>query len=566
MRLEPKQALPAEQALHAVIWAYAGLHLLIAAFLPLVAHEAHYALYARHLALSYLDHPPLAAWLQAPIVLSSGADFTLRLLPIGLSVAAQYLLAVLSRQVHPQGSPWLAVVCVLLLQGAVVFHGSMTLSPDAPLLPLALCVVLVMLRLSAELEASDSNGARPGGSLANWLLLGVLIGLAGLAKYTAVTLPISVVAAVIAMRGFRGLWLPGLWLAGGLAVLLISPVLIWNWQNDWATVRFHTDYQFEDINRWSLAGFLLSTAGQLVYYSPLVIVGGVAAMYTGWRARWRGFRPNGYFAQPEGVLTLFVLPVLGLYLMTALESRASPHWSMLGWLLLIPMAAAWLVGGWRRSRGIRWLAAFSVSSSVAATVALAVFVLPVGSWPDFRHPARIAAGWQDATERGVALLAKLPDRGFASEPVLLARNWHHAGLFEWYAGDVALRNLFDDLNPSNFRNGLAGPDTWGVLIYPYDAHEPRTENLTRDFDCTAMESMPVLHGESLVQMFHFYACYSRMPGSPMTMHFPISEGFVDTRNTREGPAGSIRASHVVSMDGGLYIPVCSKRGGSSCIR
>ena len=123
MRLDPKQAL------HAVIWAYAGFHLLIAALMPLVAHEAHYALYGRHLALSFLDHPPLAAWLQAPVVWLSGSDFALRLLPIGLSVAGQYLLAALSRRLHPDASPWLPVVSVLLLQGAVVFHASMTLSP-----------------------------------------------------------------------------------------------------------------------------------------------------------------------------------------------------------------------------------------------------------------------------------------------------------------------------------------------------------------------------------------------------------------------------------------------------
>ena len=61
MRLDPKQAL------HAVIWAYAGFHLLIAALMPLVAHEAHYALYGRHLALSFLDHPPLATCTRSSI-------------------------------------------------------------------------------------------------------------------------------------------------------------------------------------------------------------------------------------------------------------------------------------------------------------------------------------------------------------------------------------------------------------------------------------------------------------------------------------------------------------------
>ncbi len=514
MRPDPKPPLPAGRALHIVIWAYAGFHLLIAVMMPLVAHEAHYALYSRHLALSYLDHPPLAAWLQAPMVWLSGSDVALRLLPIGLSVVAQYLLAVLSRRLYPAGSPWLPVISVLMLQGAVVFHGSMTLSPDAPLLPLALGIVIVMLSLRAELAGEGRKGASADGSLSNWFVLGVLIGLAGLAKYTAVTLPLSVLCIVVALRGFRGLMLPGLWLAGAVAVVLISPVLFWNWQYDWATVRFHTDYQFEDIDRWSLTNFLLSSAGQLGYYSPVVTIGGIAALISSWRSspvQWR----SGYFAGPEGVVALFVLPVLGLYLMTALESRASPHWSMLGWLLLIPVAASWLQSGWRRSRAIRWLTGISATSSIVVSVALLMLILPLGSWPDFRHPARIVTGWQDATMRGVSLLDQLPNPGFDTEPVLLARNWHHAGLFEWYAGDVPLKNLFHDLNPSNFRNGLSDAGTWGVLIYPYDDPEPRMEDLTRDFDCNPIDSMRASHGGSLVQVFHFYACYSRLPGSPV---------------------------------------------------
>ena len=138
------------QALHLAIWAYAALHLLLALVLPLAAHEAHYALYARDPQLSYLDHPPLAAWLQSLTLLVSSSDFALRVLPVAMSVAAQYLLARLARETYPEAPPWLELTCVLILQGTLVFHGSMTLSPDAPLLPLALLVVLQTLNPGAE--------------------------------------------------------------------------------------------------------------------------------------------------------------------------------------------------------------------------------------------------------------------------------------------------------------------------------------------------------------------------------------------------------------------------------
>jgi hypothetical protein len=492
------------RVLHLCVWLYTGVHLLLAALLPLAAYEAHYAGYARHPALSYLDHPPLAAWLQAPVVHFSSADFALRLVPIGLSVLAMYLLAGLTRRTYPEGSPWLPVISVLILQGTLVFHGGMTLSPDIPLLPMALATVIVGQR------CLDGGGETdPPARLWDWLLLGGFIGLAGLAKYTAVTLALSVVLLIVLRSGWRSLLSGRLWAAGAVALALISPVLWWNWQHDWATVTFHSDYQFEDVQAWSLPAFLLSSAGQLVYYSPLLVIGSISALWARWRVRGRGLLDGR-----EGVVIAFALPVLLLYGYTALESRASPHWSLLGWVLLIPVLSAWLVSAWRRLPALRVLTWISGIASVAVLIALPLLAIPLGTWPDFRHPARQLIGWADASARAEQLLESLPSKGYPGKPVLLARNWHHAGLLGWYAPDVKVLNLLHDLNPYNQMSGYSDRDTWGILVYPRADREPRVTNLGRDFDCSPVDALPVYFGKSLVQVFHFYACYSQMAGAP----------------------------------------------------
>jgi 4-amino-4-deoxy-L-arabinose transferase-like glycosyltransferase len=387
---------------------------------------------------------------------------------------------------------------VLILQGTLVFHGSMTLSPDAPLVPLGLLVALLTVR------------ALEGEGLMAWIGLGLMLGLAGLAKYTAVTLAVSVVLLVLLRSGWRGLLQPGLWLAGGFTVLLVSPVIWWNWQHDWATVAFHSDYQFEDVERWSLPEFLFSLAEQVVFYSPLLVIGGLLALY---RLRF-ALRVREGRQRRDVLLIAFVIPVLGIYLFTALESRASPHWSMLGWILLIPVLANWLVLHWQESRGLRVLGWLSGSYSVVVLVGLLVLAVPWGTWPEFKHPSKLMMGWKAASQHGDELRQRIPRRDFATPPVLLARNWHHAGLLAWYAPEAGVRNLFLDLNPHNLENGYPDHDTWGVLVYPRASHEPRGKDLTRDFDCTPIDATPAFFGDSLVQVFHYYACYSKLPAAP----------------------------------------------------
>jgi hypothetical protein len=177
------------------------------------------------------------------------------------------------------------------------------------------------------------------------------------------------------------------------------------------------------------------------------------------------------------------------------------------------MVADWLLTRWQVSRGARALTRISVGYSLLIVLAVPLLLVPVGRWPDFRHPLRAVLGWEQAARHGEALLARLDHRGRTGPGSLLARNWHHAGLLAWYAEGTPVVNLFHDLNPHNFANGLSGPETWGVLVYPRASREPRLKDLTRDFDCTPIDALPVRRGESLLQVFHFYACYWRIPQS-----------------------------------------------------
>jgi hypothetical protein len=321
-----------------------------------------------------------------------------------------------------------------------------------------------------------------------------------------VTLAASVVLLVVLRRGLRGLTSPGLWLAGLVGGVLVTPVLWWNWQHDWLTIQFHSAHQLEDVVGWSASAFLMSSLEQLAYYSPLVVVGGFIVL-------WRVWMPPWDVSRRDLVVPVFAVPVLLVYLVAALESRASPHWSVLGWLFLIPGLVHWIAERWRASRGVRMLVWTSVGYSVLILLALPVLVVPLGKWPDYTHPLSSVAGWEVAARHGDALRRGLDRTGHATDPVLLARNWHHAGLLSWYAPEAEVRTLFLDLNPHNALVGYADDTTWGVLVYPRDTRDPYWVNLTRDFDCEPVDALPIHFGQSLLRVFHFYTCVSKLPPS-----------------------------------------------------
>src|SRR3981189_601895 len=102
-------------------------------------------------------------------------------------------------------------------------------APDVALIPFAVAMVWALIRL---VESGDARW---------WLAAGVFAGLALLSKFTAVML-VPAVLAFMLIPDWRRRWLTGPypWAAGGIAVALFSPVLVWNAQHDWASFRFQS--------------------------------------------------------------------------------------------------------------------------------------------------------------------------------------------------------------------------------------------------------------------------------------------------------------------------------------
>jgi hypothetical protein len=486
------------------------LHAAVGATLGLSVDEAHYALYALHPALSYFDHPPLVGWVQWPLVVVNAPDALLRVVPGALWLATVWLVHGIAQHLqHLQalqdssewpGSPadaglW-AVLALLL---APLLHVlAIGLLPDTLLMFFSVALMALTLRMVASAPTSTITPFQ-------WLLLGVLLGLAGLGKYTAIFTALAVLLCLVAARGFGCLRSPWPWVALVVALAIVSPVAIWNAQNGWISFTYQADHGAGEVWQWShLLQFVLI---QAVAYGPLMLWGvwGVA------RSAPRVRTLAGFFAIPFAVLVALSGGGTGL-----------PHWTAPAWVALAPFAGMALAAGWNGGAGLkgwqrRGITALAVVQALACVALVALMV--GGGMPFFSGRAASADttnapnpfadlhGWDAAGVRAQQLAQQ---QGLDSVSV---QNWTLASRLGWYARPLKVHVLQDRFDQFDIWAGKlpVGGSTllvdWSQLpfVTPLGAHGFA--------QCTRLDSLNVQRLGYDLAHFDFYACQG-WSGSP----------------------------------------------------
>lgn len=467
-----------------LVLASAVLHLLVAGGFELSGDEAHYALYGYHPAISYFDHPPLVGWLQALVLPVSDSEFALRLWPILLSVLSSLLLYSLTRELFPERPAAVAFIAVLLLQSALLFHlASLAMLPDTPLLPLGLATALWLHR------------ALKVGGVSNWVLFGLFIGLAGLSKYTAITLALSAML-VILFEQRETLRQRGFWIAMVLAALIVSPVFIWNMQNDWISFIYQIEHGSPD-KAWQLQRFLISQLGQFAGYGPAIYLFGLAAMVFGLRRR-----------MESGVrfVLLFAVPPLVMFSWNSGYEPTLPHWTILAWTLLMPLTALWVY----QHRERLWL---RIAGGLSALYALALIILlhtellvPWIPFEENRYPLGDLYGWEEVAQRAVALRSEMAATP-GPEPVIFAGNWSFASHIAWYARPLPVQVTDDKYTQSDIWFGSPAEGGRGIVVVPYQFRNDRKANgLSRFASCREREPYAVKLNGKTAASYTLYSC------------------------------------------------------------
>lgn len=353
---QPKPLI-AERTFLAILAAVVALRVGILLVTPLSLHpdEAQYWAWSRELAWGYYSKPPLIAWIIAATTSVFGnAEWAARLASPFLHGLTAWLLYRLGRRLYGPDVGAMAGVGWLMIPS--VWLSSVLVSTDAALLPLWALALL----------AFDGLIRRP--TFATAALLGFAVGAGALAKYAMLYFPLC--------AGLAALWLPDvrkaifsrpMALAVVVAGAILAPNLIWNAQNDFATLS-HTvanaNLGADDlVNVDEASSFLIDQ----IAMAGLLTLAFVALLVS-------LARRKTTLTDPDRFLLAFVLPPLLVILAQSLLSRAHANWAAAAYPALVVLTTAWLAAPSRRA----WLAGVTATHA-AIFAAFAVVVTSAGA-------------------------------------------------------------------------------------------------------------------------------------------------------------------------------------------
>ncbi|HMF11710.1 MAG TPA: glycosyltransferase family 39 protein [Gemmataceae bacterium] len=431
--------------------------------LDLVPDEAHYWDWSRHLDWSYYSKGPVVAWLiRASCELAGPWSENL----IGNGMLAVRLPAVVC------GALLLLSLYVLTVQvfGREVLAASVV----------ALALTLPLIAAGASLMTIDApytccwgwalvllhRAIFRGGTCA-WALAGLVLGIGILAKYTMLLLVPSVGLFLLTTPGFRRqLVQPGFWLVCLIGAACCLPILVWNVQHDWVSLRH--------------VGGQAGIGGRILWLGPLTYLGTQFLVLLGfWFIAWStamiAHRPWKEADPGVGYLWWTSATMFGVFWAFSLKTPEEPNWPVTAYISGIVLGTAWLARQLRSP--IEWYRRLGVASLIAACVLgllVTAFVhrsdlarpvlLRLSGPASEKHPLPLRRFDPTCRLKGWCYLAGEVDRiraelrGEGIEPILAASSWTLPGELGFYC----------EGHPTVYSLGLAVGDRWSQ----YDLWRP----------------------------------------------------------------------------------------------
>lgn len=301
-------------------WALLLVKLVLAYLIPMGPDESYYWIWAKYPQLSYIDHPPLVSWLFWLGQSLEGFGYWVRLPAVVLGHCSLLLMYFLLRDFFDFDEDQLINWALLSWLSPFLGLGGLLVTPDIAL------IFFWTLSLWFFLSAMRSK------KWTDYLLFGLSLGLGFCSKYHIVLLPISLLAYLSFDQRWRDVkwrFVPLTFLSGLLASL---PVLIWNYQNNWASFSFQIEHGLGETKWqwWFTSDFVL---GQIALLMPIGF--------------WFYFKAS---MRPGNSLLKYVTWIpFGFFLLASFRGHIEGNWALTSSVFALALASSTNPGLLRRA-------------------------------------------------------------------------------------------------------------------------------------------------------------------------------------------------------------------------
>jgi 4-amino-4-deoxy-L-arabinose transferase-like glycosyltransferase len=363
--------------------------------------ELYYLASSRHLALGYVDYPPITPLLaRLDQAIFPGSLPALRLLTVLAGAAIIVVAALIARELG--GNRLAQILAALAVLISPMFVGANILFQTVSFDELAWAVAcLLFVRL---LHGADRR---------EWLLLGLVFGVGLETKYTVIGLGVAMLVGLLSTRARWHLASRWPWLGFGIAILLLVPNLTWQVGHNWDSLAYTIGH------RGATDGPIAYVLQQLLLAGPQLLPIIVMGVWWLWRDE-----------QLRAAAATIIAVELFFFLVGGKAYYPAPIYP-----LAYAAGSIWFVEAVRQ----RWARRLAVGAAVALTLVLLPIGLPIlpakvmadsGIWKARKDFADMV-GWPDLVEQVTNVYQRLPlsDRGSV---LILASNYGEAGALDFY--------------------------------------------------------------------------------------------------------------------------------------
>ncbi|MEJ2594168.1 MAG: glycosyltransferase family 39 protein [bacterium] len=418
-----------------VLWLIAistFLRTFLAATLELGNDEVYYRLYALYPDWSHFDHPPMVGLVIQLFSLNMlfQGELALRFGSVIIGALNILLMFRIGARIKDEKTGFYAsLLYAASLYGSLI--SGVFILPDTPQGLFWLLAIYIMV---TTLPAGpDQRGAGK-----KMLLLGLVLGLGMLSKYTTIFLWLGI---ILYTGLFRREWFrhPAIYAAAVISFISILPVIIWNFQNDFISFTFHSERVDATDTGINFNYFLREVIGEWLYNNPVNVALILTALIliTGWKLELK----KAY----QALLVLSSMPLIITFLIISLFRETLPHWSAPAYVNLLFLAAALLSQlRLRKANGILVASVgFTLVIVIAGYIQIQYGMITFEKAPEYHRlgkndPSVDMYGYRQAGQVFSKIVARdIANGEMPEQSVLFGDNWFPLANYDYYAARPA---------------------------------------------------------------------------------------------------------------------------------